>query len=209
MLLVLGLLIAYGVGSFPSAYLAGRIVKQVDLRTLGSGNLGATNVLRTLGWQAAVAVLLIDGLKGALPTYYLPRLFGAGHPGTDMFQWWGLAYGAAAICGHAKPVFLLWKGGGKGVATASGMFAVLAPGALAGAVCLSVAVVWLTGYMSVASIVSATAFPILVWLDRGSSPTFWASIGVGTFIWWTHRSNVKRLRAGTEHRLFDRKARDA
>ena len=101
-----GLLVAYLAGSFPSAYLAGRLVKGVDLRTVGSGNLGATNVYRTLGFGPALCVLLIDLAKGALPVMFLPRLLDAGPPGSDRALWWALAYGVAAIAGHAKPVFL-------------------------------------------------------------------------------------------------------
>jgi glycerol-3-phosphate acyltransferase PlsY len=203
-----GLLIAYVSGSFPSAYLAGRLVKGVDLRTVGSGNLGATNVYRNLGFAAALSVFVLDVAKGALPVWYLPRLLDAGAPGTDRALWWALAYGIAAILGHAKPVFLLWKGGGKGVATATGMFVVLAPGAIISTAVVCVAVVWFSGYMSLGSMSAAVLFPLLVWYDRGVSPVLFGALLVALFICWTHRANIARLRKGTEPRLFPRKERD-
>jgi len=202
-----GLLIAYVAGSFPSAYLAGRLIKGIDLRTVGSGNLGATNVYRVLGFGAAMCVLLIDLAKGALPVMFLPRLLDAGPPGSDRALWWALAYGIAAIAGHAKPVFLLWKGGGKGVATATGVFVVLVPSALLATVVVCMAVVWYSGFMSLGSITAAALFPLLVWFDSGVSPVLWGALLVASFICWTHRANMVRLRNGTEPRLFRKKAR--
>ena len=203
-----GLLIAYVSGSFPSAYLAGRLVKGVNLRTVGSGNLGATNVYRNLGFAAALSVFALDVAKGALPVWYLPRLLDAGAPGTDRALWWALAYGMAVILCHANPLVLLWKGGGKGVATATGMFVVLAPGAIVSTVVVCVAVVWFSGYMSLGSMSAAVLFPLLVWYDRGISPVLFGALLVALFICWTHRANIARLRKGTEPRLFPRKERD-
>lgn len=202
-----GLLIAYVAGSFPSAYLAGRLLKGIDLRTVGSGNLGATNVYRTLGFGAAMCVLALDLAKGALPVLYLPRMLGAGASGSDAELWWALSYGIAAIAGHAKPVFLLWKGGGKGVATATGVFLVLAPSALLATVAVCIGVVWMSGFMSLGSIAAAALFPALVWIKSGISPVFWGALLVAAFICWTHRANIGRLRKGTEPRLFPRKER--
>ncbi|HEX7547134.1 MAG TPA: glycerol-3-phosphate 1-O-acyltransferase PlsY [Gemmatimonadaceae bacterium] len=202
-----GLLIAYVAGSFPSAYLAGRLIKGIDLRSVGSGNLGATNVYRNLGTTAALTVLMLDLAKGALPVMYLPRVLDAGTAGSDRALWWALGYGIAAIAGHAKPVFLLWKGGGKGVATATGVFLVLVPSPMLATVVVCVAVVWYTGYMSLGSITAAALFPLLVWLDRGVSPVLWGALLVAAFICWTHRTNMIRLSKGTEPRLFPKKRR--
>ena len=200
-----GLPLAYAAGSFPSAYLAGRLLKGVDLRTIGSGNLGATNVYRNLGAGAALVVLTLDAAKGALAVRYLPVLLRTGEAGADAALWWALAYALAAIVGHVKPLFLLWKGGGKGVATAAGAFAVLVPGAVASTAVICAAAVWYSGYMSVGSVVAAVVFPLFVWLDRGASPLFWTSLAVGAFICWAHRTNYQRLREGREHRLFRKK----
>lgn len=202
-----GLLIAYVAGSFPSAYLAGRLIKGIDLRSVGSGNLGATNVYRNLGTSAALTVLFLDLAKGALPVLYLPRLLDAGAPGSDRALWWALGYGIAAIAGHAKPVFLLWKGGGKGVATATGVFLVLVPSPMLATVVVCVAVVWYSGYMSLGSLTAAALFPLLVWLDRGVSPVLWGGLLVAAFICWSHRTNMVRLSKGTEPRLFPKKKR--
>src|SRR4051812_45415929 len=106
------LAIAYLAGSIPSAYIAGK-AKGVDLRKHGSGNLGATNVVRVLGAKIGAAVFAVDVLKGFLPVYILPLYADTLQPVA-----WGLAFGVAAILGHVKPIFLLWRGGGKGVATA-------------------------------------------------------------------------------------------
>jgi glycerol-3-phosphate acyltransferase PlsY len=196
--LALGL--AYLSGSVPTAYLAGRLVKGVDLRTIGSGNLGATNVYRSLGAGAAIVVLLLDGLKGALPALLLPIRLDVTSP--SALLWWGLACGVAAILGHAKPVFLLWRGGGKGVATAAGVFAALAPAAFGIALAAFSLVMWRTRIVSASSLTAAMALPIGVLATAGPrSPLFLVSLVVGAFVTWSHRANIGRLRAGTEPRL--------
>lgn len=197
----LGLLVAYVAGSFPSAYLAGRLLKGVDLRTIGSGNLGATNVYRELGAPAALAVYLVDAAKGALPVLLLPRVLHVGPAGSAAATWWALAYGIATLAGHAKPIFLLWKGGGKGVSTASGVFAALAPAPLALALTLFVFTTAVSGYVSLGSLVGAVALPLIALLYDGATPVFWGSVGVAVFIWWSHRANIRRLLAGTENSI--------
>lgn len=199
----LALGIAYVAGSIPSAYIAGRAVKGIDLRTIGSGNLGATNVYRTLGAKVAAVVFAVDMFKGALPAALLPaRILPAESLGTDRAIWWALAFGIAAIIGHAKPVFLLWKGGGKGVATAAGIFAALAPVPLLVVVVLFVVVLWRTGYVSAGSLAAATLLPILLAVSHGPrSPLTIVAALVCLFVFWTHRANIQRLREGTEHRF--------
>ena len=108
-----------------------------------------------------------------------------------------------------SPLFLLWKGGGKGVATATGMFVVLAPGPILSTVVVCIAVVWFSGYMSLGSLSAAVLFPLLVWYSRGVSPVLLGALLVALFICWTHRANVARLpQRATEPRLFPRKERD-
>lgn len=197
----LALGVAYAAGSIPSAYIAGRVLKGIDLRTVGSGNLGATNVYRTLGAPAAVVVLLADALKGGLPAAVLPSQL-ALTGGPDAALWWGLGFGIAAIAGHAKPIFLLWKGGGKGVATAAGVFAALAPAALGVALTAFALVVWRTRIVSAASITAAVVLPVAVAVTMGTAtPVFAVSLLIGAFVVFTHRANIQRLRAGTEPRL--------
>lgn len=205
------LVIAYASGSIPAAYLAGRLVKGIDLRTVGSGNLGATNVYRTLGPAVAAIVLLVDALKGALPAALLPAMvLPAEAMGTDRALWWALAFGIAAIAGHAKPLFLLWKGGGKGVATAAGVFAALAPlpfGLALGAFAL---MLWRTGYVSAGSLTGAAVLPVVLVATRGvASPVTIVAVLVGIFVFWTHRANMARLRNGTEHRFGRSKPTEA
>lgn len=204
------LTVAYLIGSIPTAYLAGRLLKGVDLRTIGSGNLGATNVYRNLGAIPAVMVLLLDAAKGALPVLLLaPRI-----KGTYVFEvreamWWALACGVMAIVGHAKPIFLLWRGGGKGVATAAGVFGAIAPIATAIAALVFVTVVASSGYVSLASIAAAVALPLAVLVTLGAkSPALWVASGVMVFVVAMHGKNIQRLRAGTEPKTF-RKTEDA
>lgn len=197
----LGLPIAYLAGSFPTAYLAGRLLKGIDLRTVGSGNLGATNVYRALGFEAALVVFLVDFAKGAVPVYVLPRLLGDLRSGTDPFIWWSLAYGTLAIVGHAKPIFLLWNGGGKGVATGAGIFLALAAGPMITALMVFAFVLWASGYVSLGSLMASAVLPVFVYLDQGATPVFYSSVAIAAFVFWTHRANIARLKSGTEHRF--------
>jgi acyl phosphate:glycerol-3-phosphate acyltransferase len=201
----LGLVLAYLAGSIPAAYIAGKLTKGIDLRQHGSGNLGATNVYRVLGAKIAVAVLLFDAAKGALPVLYFPRLLDPSVGTAASATWWSIAFGIAAIAGHVRPVFLLWNGGGKGVATASGVFGALAPAAIGVTLVVWFLVLMLSGYMSLASLAGAAVLPIAIAVLRGiRSPLFAVSIVVAAFVFWTHRSNIVRLRRGDEPR-FGRK----
>lgn len=193
LLAVVGLVAAYLLGSIPFAYLAGR-ARGVDLRAHGSGNLGATNALRVLGWKIGAPVFLLDALKGFVPAFYFNRWFDA-HPH------WALAYGVAAIVGHVKPVFLLGRGGGggKGVATAAGVFLGLAPAATAIAFAVFAAVVAASGYVSLGSLSAAVALVVAIALTLGpAAPVFGVAVLVAGFVFWSHRANIGRLRRGEE-----------
>lgn len=206
--LLAGLMLAWLMGSIPTAYLVGK-AHGVDLRTVGSGNLGATNALRTLGWKAGLLVYAVDTLKGALPVALLPRLLpavfgGSAHPH------WGLAFGLAAIVGHVRPVFLRGKGGGKGVATASGVFLALVPLPALFALVSFVATAWASRYISLASLVGAVVLVVSVGVQYGvRTPVFGIAALVTAFVFYTHRDNIGRLRRGTERRLGDRTANSA
>lgn len=194
-----GLIVAYLMGSIPSAFLAGK-AKGVDLRTVGSGNLGATNVFRTLGWKIGLTVYLADCLKGFLPAALLP-----GVTGTTSDIGWRIGYGVAAIVGHVKPVFLLGKGGGKGVATASGVFFALAPMAMLISMLSFAVIVAASGYVSLGSLISALVLAGAVAIrGTGGAPLLITVTMVALFVFWTHRANIDRLRAGTEHRFGKR-----
>jgi glycerol-3-phosphate acyltransferase PlsY len=194
---IVGVLLSYLAGSIPSAYLAGK-ARGVDLRKHGSGNLGATNVVRVLGAKIGGAVFVADLLKGFLPVYFLPRYTETLQP-----ELWALVFGVAAIAGHVKPIFLLGKGGGKGVATASGVFLALAFVPMLIAEALWIVVFYFTRYVSLASLVGAAVLPIaiLIWSHNPRSIVFIASVIIAAFVFWTHRANIGRLRRGEEHRF--------
>ncbi len=191
------IIVAYVAGSIPSAYLAGQS-RGVDLRKHGSGNLGATNVVRVLGARIGAMVFLADFLKGFLPVLLLPRIVASAHG--ELFA---LALGVAAIIGHVRPVFLRWQKGGKGVATAAGVFM-----ALAWVPTLIALVVWLAvfaafRYVSLASLVAALVLPVALLLT-GAAYTDTLAIAafvVALFVFVTHRGNIARLRRGEEHRF--------
>lgn len=199
---IFGVLIAYLAGSIPSAYIAGRL-RGVDLRKHGSGNLGATNVARVLGAKTGAIVFIADLLKGFLPVYFLPRYMETLRP-----ELWALVYGAAAILGHVKPVFLLGKGGGKGVATATGVFLALAFVPMFIAEVFWIGVFYFTRYVSLASLVGAAVLPIaiLALYREPLSPVFIASVIIVLFVFWTHRENIGRLRRGEEHRFVKKES---
>lgn len=194
--------VAYLAGSFPTAHLVGK-ANGVDLRTVGSGNLGATNVFRTLGWKWGLLVYVVDGLKGALPTALLPGAVGAegGWP-------WGVALGVLAIVGHVKPIFLLGKGGGKGVATASGVFLALAPVAGACAMLAFAVTVALTRYVSLGSLIGAVVLPVaMIVQSRGITPLSVVGAVIAAFVFYTHRDNIGRLMRGEERKVGGGSAR--
>lgn len=199
---LLGVLISYLAGSIPSAYIAGKL-RGVDLRKHGSGNLGATNVVRVLGVKTGVVVFLADFLKGFLPVFFLPIYAETLRP-----ELWALVYGVAAIFGHVKPIFLLGKGGGKGVATASGVFTALAPLPMLIAQAVWIAVFYFSRYVSLASLIGAAVLPVaILGLYRDPrSPVFVASVIIAAFVFWTHRANIGRLRRGEEHRFVKKEA---
>lgn len=197
----LGLLLAYLMGSIPAAYIAGRAIRGIDLRQHGSGNLGATNVMRVMGAKVGTAVLLFDAAKGVLPVLVLPALLGV-----EGSTWWAIGYGIAAIVGHVRPVFLLGRGGGKGVATAAGVFGALAFLPLLFSAIAFIAVVLATGYVSLGSLIAALVFPLAVIVASGTiTPVFLAGAAMAGFVFWTHRANIGRLRRGEEHRFGRRR----
>jgi len=174
----------------------GRWFFGVDIRSLGSGNAGGTNTLRTLGWRAALPVMAIDVGKGALAAT-LPRLTGTLEP-----AWLPVACAALAVLGHCYPVFASFRGG-KGVATGGGVMVVISPWAT-----LACAAVWgvtvaLTRLVSLASILAALALPLAIWLLPGDQPPglIPLALALAAFVLWTHRSNISRLRRGEEPQI--------
>ena len=192
-------LASYLIGAIPTSYLVVRIVKGQDLRTLGSGNLGATNLYRVLGWRYAVPVGLFDMLKGAVPVLaFAPRAGGGDQV--------ALLFGAAAVIGHVFPVFLKFRGG-KGVATGAGVVLGLAPWAFLVALVTWALAVKVSGYVSLASILAALVLPPAVYLlhpdRRQLVPLF---LGLTALVVVMHLKNIRRLLSGTEHRFGQRPA---
>lgn len=198
----------YLLGSVPTGFLVGR-ARGVDLRSVGSGNIGATNALRVLGKKAGVIVLILDAAKGALACWGLPRLAEVVGPtaGSDQNLLSVLA-GAGAILGHNYTCWLKFKGG-KGVATSAGVLAVITPVALLLATAVWVIVFVVGRYVSLASISAALALPFLVWLTKGNSFLTAFAVLMAAVVIYAHRSNIKRLVNGTEHRFGRNKALDA
>jgi acyl phosphate:glycerol-3-phosphate acyltransferase len=191
---LLAVVAAYLMGSIPFAQLLSQR-RGVDLRRVGSGNVGATNVLRTLGVRAAVLAMVLDAVKGTVAVLVAQRLTnGVAAP---------VAAGLASMIGHVYPVWLRFRGG-KGVATAAGAFAVLTPAALGIAAGVFLLVVSFTRFISVGSMVAALA--LAGWTIASDAPT---ALGVGAalaaaMVIVGHRANVARLVAGTERRIGQR-----
>jgi acyl phosphate:glycerol-3-phosphate acyltransferase len=201
------LLISYLLGSFPSGYFAGRMAG-VDIREHGSGNIGATNVLRTVGKKAGYAVFFADALKGFCAVWtgvLVARAFGLGSPYED---WFGIGAALFCVIGHSFPVWLKFKGG-KGVATSAGTMIGLAPLATLFAVVVWLSTFFLTRYVSIASVVAAVALPAAIGVTlklhlTNSTVLFYAAIAIAAVVCWRHRTNIVRLLQGTEPR-FERK----
>ena len=190
--IVLSALLAYLIGGLPFGYWFVRLVFGKDIRTMGSGNIGATNVQRTAGSKAGVIVLVLDIFKGLLAV--LLADFMTRHNNA------GIALSAVAVMlGHCYPVFLGFKGG-KAVACFIGVFLYLAPLALAAITVVFVATVALSKHISLGSIVGAALFPLALWLiQRPPQPILLAAIASAVLIILRHQANIERLRRGEEH----------
>jgi acyl phosphate:glycerol-3-phosphate acyltransferase len=197
---------AYLLGSIPTGYLLMRFVRKQDIRTIGSGNIGATNVLRSGAKGLGAATFLFDVLKGALAVIVGARLATVGFPPIPLHNAEALA-ALCAVLGHMFPIWLSLRGG-KGVATAFGVFLVLVPYAALGALALFVAVFALGRYVSLASILGAAAFPLFAWLIYPWARNYLIlSIIciVAGLVLVKHQQNIQRLMAGTEYRFGSKK----
>lgn len=184
----LAILLAYLAGSIPFGLLLGKMAG-VDVRDSGSRNIGATNVTRLAGKKFGVLTLILDAAKGGLPMV-LAQVAGAGFQTV-------LLCGAAAFVGHCYPVYLRFRGG-KGVATALGVFLFLDFLAVVGGVALFVTAVAVTGYVSVGSLLASATVSLLVWLRHGLGPHFYLALFITGLIWLKHHENIGRLLRGEE-----------
>lgn len=193
---------AYLLGSIPVGYLLVRIFRRQDIRTVGSGNIGATNVLRSEGKALGAATFLLDVCKGALAVLLAAMIAGSVLPTVPQRNVEALA-ALFAVFGHMFPVWLHFRGG-KGVATGFGVFLVAAPWAALSSITLFAIVFVLTRYVSLGSILGAGSFPIFAWfMVKGERPVFFIAVQatVALLIIVKHHPNIRRLLAGNEHRF--------
>ena len=197
---------AYLLGSIPFGLLLGKLFGGRDVRSAGSGNIGATNVARVAGPVAGILTLLLDAAKGALAVYLAARL-------SEQSSTWMMIAGLGALVGHCFPVWLGFRGG-KGVATAAGVFLVLSPLSFLGAVILFVLVVLYWRFVSLGSISAAAAMPLLIyffWAPHHAPPyavTF-GSLGAALLIVYKHDANIQRMVQGDEPKFSFSKKQDA
>jgi acyl phosphate:glycerol-3-phosphate acyltransferase len=189
------LIAGYLLGSIPFAYLLVRRVSGVDLRMAGSGNVGATNVFRTSRRSIAFAAVILDLAKGSAAVLMAQRL-----GGDESMR---AAAGVAAVVGHVYPVWLNFRGG-KGVATACGVFGVMAPPATITALAVFFVTVGVTRFVSLGSMIATAIVAPLAYVTHEPAPTVAAAAVAGSLILFRHRRNVARLMTGTERRLGDR-----
>jgi glycerol-3-phosphate acyltransferase PlsY len=195
----LALAASYLLGAIPTSYLAARLLRGIDLRKVGSGNLGATNLYRTLGARFAIPVGLFDMAKGAIPVMVLAPLASGS-------RYFAMLCGIVAVAGHVFSVFVRFRGG-KGVATASGVMLGLTPWAVLVSLVIWLLVVRVSGYVSLGSMIAALALPVAAWLlHPGQRDLIWIQVLVALAIIWLHRANIQRLLAGTENRFGHKRA---
>ncbi len=194
--------LAYLLGSIPTGYLAGRW-RGLDIRSVGSGNIGATNVFRALGVKAGITVLVLDVFKGFAACRFLPLLGDA--TAAENLR---VTAGLSAILGHNYTCWLRFRGG-KGIATSAGVFLGLMPISLAIVLVVWLLILALSRYVSLASISAACALPLVTWLTNGSRRMILISAVVGGLAIYKHRANIRRLLEGTEPRFRASAARQS
>ena len=190
--ILVSILLGYLIGSLPFTYLIGMYWGKVDLRKVGSGNLGATNAIRTLGIKIGIVAFLADLSKGVISFFLVNAIYG---------YTLALVAGAAAVVGHCYSIFLNFRGG-KGVAGTTGLF--LSANLLVTAIMLPIHLLTLliSRKMSLASITAAVSLPLIVYLVNGVTPLLYISLFLGAFVVYQHNQNIARLLKGTEANLF-------
>ena len=207
------ILLSYLAGSIPSSIWVGKVVKGVDIRSYGSGNAGATNTFRLLGWKPGVAVLAIDFFKGYASSFWISQLaYHIGSGPVALFSFWEvdpflrIVCGVVAVIGHMFPIFASFDGG-KGMATAAGMLCGIEPISVGITAVVFAIVMFSSKYVSLASLVAAFIYPLILlgerfilgWSVPNSVLVFGALVGIGIIV--KHKGNIKRLLEGTENRV--------
>ncbi len=197
---VLGAVLSYLLGSMPTGFLMGKVLRKIDVRDFGSGNIGATNAFRVLGKGPGTAVLIIDIVKGLIPTVFFPDLLGL------QGVIYRILFGLSSIAGHNWTIFLHFKGG-KGVATGLGVLLGLTVkvasfrGILAILLAIWFGIFFLSGYVSLSSVIAAVSLPFLMVIFNQSLEFIILGIVFCLFVIVRHRSNINRLFSGQEHRV--------
>ena len=187
------MIVAFFVGAIPTALLMGRAFRGIDIREHGSGNVGATNAFRVLGRRLGAICLCLDVFKGLLPVAILPAI-GGFRPGS---AWPEILIGVSAVAGHVFSPFLGGRGG-KGVATALGVFLAIAPWPTFFALVVGVVIIAVTGFVSAGSVTGAVLLPLLLFFSAQPTPVFAIAAVVATLVLLRHRSNICRILAGEE-----------
>jgi acyl phosphate:glycerol-3-phosphate acyltransferase len=207
---ILTVLIAYLLGSIPTGFLVAK-ARGVDIRTMGSGNIGATNVFRILGKAAGVFVLVVDAAKGWLAVFVVAKLVsGWFYPeaGSPAMEWFRLCAGVAAILGHNYTCWLHFKGG-KGIATSAGVLVALVPVPLLIVLGVWIVVFAFSRYVSLASICAAFVLPLATWAFGGSLTIVLVTGALAALAIYKHKANIQRLINGTENRIGAKKGSSA
>ncbi len=203
LLIILGLIVSYLIGSIPTAFIFGKLLKKIDIRKYGSGNVGATNALRVLGKRAGITVLILDILKGVISILLALVILPQTNVFSDIFR---IVMGVCCICGHNWTIFLDFKGG-KGIATTLGVLIGLALKTTGlGVILIFLILIWLLfivlfRVVSLASIISAVFLPVLTIFFKQSVPIIIASLLLSFFIILRHKSNIYRMLQGKEPRV--------
>jgi glycerol-3-phosphate acyltransferase PlsY len=205
LLVIVAFLISYLLGSIPTSVWAGKVFHGIDVREHGSGNAGATNVIRVLGWKTGIPVMIVDVGKGWFAAY-LPVLLNLAEPGSGQLTTLQILTGLTSIVGHVFPVLAGFRGG-KGVGSTFGVLLSLNPFLTLSCLGVFLAVLFITGYVSVSSMSAGLAFPLLLFtlFDTPSLTFKIFSVFVAVALIFTHRKNIRRLLNGEESKFFKRK----
>jgi glycerol-3-phosphate acyltransferase PlsY len=193
---ILFFLFAYLFGAIPAGYILFRLTEKKDIRNYGSGNIGATNMLRLTGWKKAIPILIFDMIKGFLPIFLALKFF------TD--NWTPIVAGSLAILGHCFPVYIKFKGG-KGVATTLGAYIALAVEPLLCIIVVFLIIVAITRYISLGSLTAVLSFPLFSLLFNENIETFFFGLFVFLIIAIKHKKNIQRLISGTENKIGEKR----
>lgn len=197
--LLIAVIVSYIIGAIPFSYILGRLLKGVDIREYGSGNVGATNLIRSVGKLPGLIALFLDISKGIIAVVFVARIFYSTETAFSL-PTFKIILGVTVVCGHIWTAFLRFKGG-KGVATAIGVFIGLAPLAMMFGLCIWGLAALCFRYVSLSSIIMVICLPFVMLFLREPSEYIYLSVILAVFIIYRHRANIIRLIKGTEYKI--------